>query len=57
MKPISKLYIPDFDKQGYDYSESLIFDEYNLKIMLDFQKRSRSYNNQELIMNLQRSFI
>lgn len=41
----SKLYISDFYKQEDDYSEPLIYDEYVLKIALDFQKRSETYNN------------
>ena len=41
----------------YDYSEPLVFDGYDLKTALDFQKRSRAYNSQELIMNLQRRLI
>lgn len=41
----------------YDYSEPLIFDEYDLKIALDFQKRSGDCNNQKSVMNLQRSWI
>lgn len=41
----------------HDYSEPLIFDEYDLKIALAFQKRSGKYNNQELVMNMHRSLI
>lgn len=41
----------------YDYSEPLIFDEYDLKIALDFQKKSGDCNNQELAMKLQRNWI
>lgn len=57
MNPVPKLYIPDFCKQMYDYSGPLVFDEYDLKIALHFHKRSGEYNNQELAMNLQRSWI
>lgn len=57
MKPFLKLYVLDFYKQMYDYSEPLVFDGYDLKTALDFQKRSRAYNSQELIMNLQRRLI
>lgn len=41
----------------YGYSEQLIFDEYDLMITLEIQKRSGAYNNQELVMHLQRNLI
>lgn len=39
MNPIHQIIYSDFYKQ-IDYSEQLIFDEYDLKMILYFQKRS-----------------
>ena len=57
MNPVPKLCTPDFYKQMYDYSGPLICNEYEWKIALHFHKRSGEYNNQELVMTLQRSWI